>query len=337
LFLSKLAKRIIAKSLEIRWGAEIRVDAPIRDGYFKTLRDSGCVAVSVGFESGNQRILDLMDKGTRVERMVANIRGMADAGIGVQIMGFTGFPTETFDEAVESINLLKEIEDIWVFGGLGTFQLTAGAIAAKAPTEFGIHNLRFRPDDDLLWLVDYDEALPSKTPEENAKILELASSLKKAFQLDRPFVGGTDSPHTLMYIDRYSLSVREELRKAECGDAFDVTRPIALGGVLTSRWPSSNAVEGSTEERSEYYIICDDRTVLSCGSAVAEVARLLMIPRPLSKVLDQIMARADLERLLVIQGFKELTRMGLVKAVPIEVQEASYTAGEHLDEIENLA
>ena len=57
-------------------------------------------------------------------------------------MGFTGFPTESYEEALDSIHVLEELRGHWTFGGLGTFELTPGAIAAQNPSHFGISELK---------------------------------------------------------------------------------------------------------------------------------------------------------------------------------------------------
>ena len=66
------------------------------------------MAISVGFESGNQRVLDLIDKGTRPAQVEQTIVAMNNAGVAVQIMGFTGFPTETRAEAQDSVDFLVD-------------------------------------------------------------------------------------------------------------------------------------------------------------------------------------------------------------------------------------
>jgi hypothetical protein len=51
------------------------------------MAESGCVSVSFGMESGNQRVPDLIDKGTKVHSMGETMKNFAGAGIvahGVQ-------------------------------------------------------------------------------------------------------------------------------------------------------------------------------------------------------------------------------------------------------------
>jgi len=313
-YLRRVAEAILDAGLEIRWGAEIRLDALPRPKYFELLRASGCVAVSVGFESGSQRILDLMDKGTTVDRAVANIKGLAKAGIAVQIMGFTGFPSETFEEAMHSIGLLGELEGSWVFGGLGAFQLTAGARVAQRPGAFGIQNLRFRPHDDVQCLVDFDEVVVSKTPQEVDNLAEAVKALRLPYQLARPFAGGTDTAHTYLYLERYGFDIRSVLAEALFGPSFDDSRYIVLAGVVADWWPTEVSVGGPAGGAAR--VIRDDGTVFECGVSITALARQLGTPRTMADHLDSLMSRRAVEQAAALGAFRQLISSGLVRGLP---------------------
>jgi len=318
-FLAQIAGGIRERGLDLRWGAEVRLDMPINENHFKTLRDSGCVGVSVGFESANERILKLMNKGTQIDRMEAQIRGLAEAGIGVQIMGFTGFPTETYDEALESIHFLEKNRQHYVFGSLGTFCLYPGAIIARKPAEFGIHNLHFSSDDDVHMLVEYEEITPSKTPEEKERIGELSLALIKERQkLNRPFFGGIDTAHTLMYLNHHALNVNDELNRVELKEEVDENQAIDLKGVITDWWLPTTQKDRSpqAEEEREHYIVSDDGSMFSCGDDVAEVAKLLMKRKPVHVLLNHVFKRPAPKRIALSYSYEKLREMGLVIAVP---------------------
>lgn len=213
-FLVKLAERIIDEGISIRWGAELRLEKSFDVDTCALLKRSGCVAISVGFESGNQRILDLMKKGTRVERTREVVSNFASTGVAVQVMGFTEFPTETAAEACESIAMLQELRDQWVFGGLGSFKLTAGAIVARSPAAFGLASVSPRIGDDVHCFLEYTEIVPSKTDDERRSIETLSASLQHPFELPRPFVGGTDTAHSYFYMSKFGRDTRRELDRA---------------------------------------------------------------------------------------------------------------------------
>ncbi|KEO83959.1 hypothetical protein EL26_07160 [Tumebacillus flagellatus] len=202
-----LAEEIVKRKIDIRWGAEIRLEKYWSKERCDLLKASGCTAISVGFESGNQRILDLINKGTQVHRVKETVHSFYNSGIGVQIMGFTHFPSERYEEAMDSINFLMESRDYWTFGGLGTFALTPGAIVAKQPSDFGITNVRPYDGDDIIRNLHFEDSVQDRSPE-TEHILSKKKQALNPTGFDRPWVGGTDSAHSFFYHDRFGTQVR---------------------------------------------------------------------------------------------------------------------------------
>jgi anaerobic magnesium-protoporphyrin IX monomethyl ester cyclase len=71
-----------------------RADLLLRDGEVDALRDAGCETVWIGAESGSQRILDAMEKGTRVEQIEEAARRLRRAGIRCGFFLQFGYPGE---------------------------------------------------------------------------------------------------------------------------------------------------------------------------------------------------------------------------------------------------
>jgi len=120
------------------------------------------------------------------------------------MMGFTGFPTETFEEARETIDFLTDNSDYWAFGGLGEFVLTPGAIIAKDPARFGISNVRPAETEGIARSLTYDE--PISQAARDAVNREKRHSLRSGhYQRPwlRPWLSGTDTPHSFFYLDRF--------------------------------------------------------------------------------------------------------------------------------------
>jgi hypothetical protein len=93
--LLRVAEGLIRRGVDVRWGAELRLEKYWSPEKCRVLRDSGCAALSVGFESANQRVLDLINKGVTVPRVLETLESMAEAGIPIQMMGFTGSSSST--------------------------------------------------------------------------------------------------------------------------------------------------------------------------------------------------------------------------------------------------
>jgi radical SAM superfamily enzyme YgiQ (UPF0313 family) len=109
---SEICDGILAKGLDISWytaGTRVDLFNKASDEEIALLRRSGAYALKFGVESGSNRILDLIEKGvTWQEALEANRRAKRH-GI---VFGFSlmmGFPTETFEEIYQTVNLAQRI------------------------------------------------------------------------------------------------------------------------------------------------------------------------------------------------------------------------------------
>jgi anaerobic magnesium-protoporphyrin IX monomethyl ester cyclase len=226
----RFAERVVSDGIKVRWGAEIRLEKYWSDERCELLRRSGCAAISVGFESGNQRILDLIDKGQTPAQVRRTMAAMTKAGIPVQVMGFTGFPTETAAEARESVDFLRDNQELWTFGGLGDFTLTPGAIVAKDPDRFGVSDVRPAPGADIARVLHFREPIAfAARAEVAAARAELPGN-----RYDRPWAGGVDAPHTFFYHDRYGTAVRSAMPDERTDDLRPDAR-YRVAGTLVGR------------------------------------------------------------------------------------------------------
>lgn len=74
----------------------------------RALAAAGCKSVWVGAESGSQRVLDAMEKGTRVEQIKDAARRLREAGIEVGFFLQFGYPGETRDDVFKTLALVRE-------------------------------------------------------------------------------------------------------------------------------------------------------------------------------------------------------------------------------------
>ncbi|HEX3552543.1 MAG TPA: radical SAM protein [Thermoanaerobaculia bacterium] len=207
-YLDRLSDAIHDACLDLHWCAELRMERVFSTERCEKMAQSGCVCVSFGMESGNQRILDLIDKGTKVAYMGETMKNFSDAGIAVQLMSFSDFPTETQAEKAESHQFVKDHEAYWSAGGMGTFLLTGTAIVAKEPARFGIRLIETR-EMDIVRAITYE--MIDQDAEDNRKAM-LTEDRDASFESDggvfpvvfnRPWAGGTDTLHTMIYYRTY--------------------------------------------------------------------------------------------------------------------------------------
>jgi anaerobic magnesium-protoporphyrin IX monomethyl ester cyclase len=206
-YLRNLAGALAGPDQDFKWSAELRLERTFPERSMgRLLADSGCVAVSFGYESGTQRILDLIDKGVAIANVPGVLRELAENGIAAQMMGFTDFPTETAEEALNTYRFLRENEHLWTSAGIGRFGLTTGSIVAKQPERFGVELLPTPATMDVIRYLPWAERdrgvqhMPGGTDE---RIPRQARLWVNKVPFDRPFVGGIDSGHSLLYFARY--------------------------------------------------------------------------------------------------------------------------------------
>ncbi|HJT58426.1 MAG TPA: radical SAM protein, partial [Ktedonobacteraceae bacterium] len=220
-YLRKLSHAIQENGIDIRWSAELRLERTFRQGLADELKNAGCVAISFGYESGSQRVLNLINKGVNLQQVPEVLQELARAGIGVQMMGFIGFPTETPEESRVTFDFLLAHRDYWTLTNIGDFVLTKGSIVAKRYEDFGIQEIGTYSGDDIvrsLYWVDGDGRMRNPQDMRNPSLNKVAGSLKP-FLDDRPFVGGIDTNHSILYFAKYGPSlVPADLRNYKVAD-----------------------------------------------------------------------------------------------------------------------
>jgi len=207
-YLDRLSDALVDAGLGLRWGAEIRMERVFSPERCRKMAASGCVHVSFGMESGNQRVLDLIDKGTRIEYMGQTMKNFAEAGVAVHLFTFTGFPTETPEEKAESKRFIRENQAWWSGGGMGTFLLTGTAIVARDPARFGVRVIETRDADVARSLAfkleegDGEDSMTAVTSEESDASFDNNGDVFPGV-LGRPWAGSTDCLHTMIYYEIY--------------------------------------------------------------------------------------------------------------------------------------
>ena len=145
----KLARGLIEEKMDIFWTTHMRFEKSLLDSQvWQDARDSGCRYLHFGYESGVERVLQLMDKATTTEIMTKHLKYTAEAGIWNHCMGFFGFPGETREEAWQSVQFLEQNKDYVHSLGFGTFDLGRHNPVAKHPERWGVTAYK-NPEWDL--------------------------------------------------------------------------------------------------------------------------------------------------------------------------------------------
>ena len=109
-WITSLADCLDERDLTIRFKCQSRVDLLLREGEIDGLRRAGCDLVWVGAESGSQKILDAMDKGTQVEQIDEATRRLRAAGIRVGFFLQFGYPGEEREDIELSLAMVRRCQ-----------------------------------------------------------------------------------------------------------------------------------------------------------------------------------------------------------------------------------
>jgi len=108
-----LCNAIIDNTVPIRWFANSRVDC-LDEELLALMKRSGCFALSLGVESGSQKILDNIKKGITVEQIKETFAACREHGVETYSYFIIGFPWDTEETIGETIALSRIIDPTYV-------------------------------------------------------------------------------------------------------------------------------------------------------------------------------------------------------------------------------
>ncbi|MBS1258915.1 MAG: hypothetical protein MAG551_01979 [Candidatus Scalindua arabica] len=145
----KLTHRLIEADLQIAWSTHLRFEESLLDDkVWEDAEKSGCKFLHMGFESGSERVLKLMGKATTTEVIQRSLEASSRHGVWNHVMGFFGFPGETFEDAKITVQFLEDNKEHVHSIGFGTFDLSKYSPVLKNARKFGVTYNR-NPEWDL--------------------------------------------------------------------------------------------------------------------------------------------------------------------------------------------
>jgi len=136
----EVALEILRRNLVVTWWTNIRFEKSFTGDLCYLLKLSGCVAVSGGLEVASDRLLQLIDKGVSVEQVAKVTRNFTEAGIMVHAYLMYGYPTQTIQETVDSLEMVRQMFEMGILqsGFWHQFAMTAHSPVGIRSEEFGV-------------------------------------------------------------------------------------------------------------------------------------------------------------------------------------------------------
>ena len=138
--LKALAEELIRRQVVISWWGNIRFEKTFTPELAELLAQSGCIAMSGGLEVASDRLLALMEKGVTVEQVARVTKSFSDVGILVHAYLMYGFPTQTAQETVDSLEYVRQLFENGCIqsGFFHRFTCTVHSPVGKNPEAYGI-------------------------------------------------------------------------------------------------------------------------------------------------------------------------------------------------------
>lgn len=135
-----LALEIIKRKLVVSWWTNIRFEKSFTRDLCLLLKRSGCIAVSGGLEVASDRLLELIQKGITVAQVAQVNRNFTEAGIMVHAYLMYGFPTQTAQETIDSLEMIRQMFAAGILQSAfwHLFTMTAHSPVGLQPEKFNV-------------------------------------------------------------------------------------------------------------------------------------------------------------------------------------------------------
>ena len=149
LALRDLAVELLRRQVNITWWGNIRFEKTFTPDLCRLLAASGCIAISGGLEVASDRLLALMEKGVTIAQVARVTDGFTQAGIMVHAYLMYGFPTETTQETVDSLEVVRQLFGAGIVqsGYWHRFSMTAHSPVGKNPAKYKVAAIGPEPGD----------------------------------------------------------------------------------------------------------------------------------------------------------------------------------------------
>ncbi len=208
----RLCKELIKRGLDLQWTAEFRFEKNLSRELLSSLREAGCQKIVFGLETYNARLMDFMVKGITQENVDRICSDCVDLGIAVHCYVIVGFPTETEEESLETMNFIVNNTKLNTSYGFSCqpclFDLEKEAPIMSDPGAYGVQRI-MRPASEDLSLGFFYEVKSGMTPDQAEKVYQYVYEKISEVVCELPF--NYSMADGLLYIARHNKEREAQL------------------------------------------------------------------------------------------------------------------------------
>jgi hypothetical protein len=208
----RLCKELINRKLDLQWTAELRFEKNLSRELLSSMREAGCQKIVFGLETYNARLMDFMVKGITQENVSRICADCVDLGIAVHCYVIVGFPTETEEESLETMNFIVNNTKLNTSYGFSCqpclFDLEKEAPIMSDPGAYGVQRI-MRPASEDLSLGFFYEVKSGMTPDQAEKVYQYVYEKISEVVCELPF--NYSMADGLLYIARHNKERETQL------------------------------------------------------------------------------------------------------------------------------
>ncbi len=138
-----LAIEILRRKMTVSWWTNVRFEKSFTRDLCLLLKASGCIAVSGGLEVASDRLLSLIQKGITVAQVARVNKHFTEAGIMVHAYLMYGFPTQTAQETIDSLEMVRQMFKLGILQSAfwHLFTMTAHSPVGLNPEKYSVQKV----------------------------------------------------------------------------------------------------------------------------------------------------------------------------------------------------
>ena len=200
--MKEMSKRFIDEKLNVTFFCDARIESGFSAEIFELASRAGLKMVLWGFESGSRRIMELINKGIDIDNRLNILKSAREKGIYNFAFIFFGFPAETYEEALMTIDVICQNTDIINSYGKSVFTMGKHTKLRESPQKYGVIGETYQEAE---FSPTYCYEASGMTKEKLKEVIELCT--KRAYEA----YGNRLSFHLLsreiifLYLNRYTI------------------------------------------------------------------------------------------------------------------------------------
>ncbi len=160
-YMEGLADELLKNGVDVKYFCNARLERAFSKEILEKAYKSGLSMILWGFESGSNKVMELINKGIDIDKRLEILKDSTDAGIWNFAFIFFGFPAETVEDAEKTIKIICDNVDVIHSYGRSVFTMGKHTKLREDPGKYGIISIK-EQQQEFAPFYDFDSVGMSK-------------------------------------------------------------------------------------------------------------------------------------------------------------------------------